>query len=173
MTMRLREIGRGKAWRLPLAALLAVALLFAAAHWVATYRANQAAQAAAKSIELASVTFPLHASDDLRGMNVFLEVENPTSAAVEVTLSQAKARGNDQPLGGLNWMGEPTFTLPGHDTKRAQARQTVWQSVFSSWQADGVVNLAVEGTIKASADVLWVTAEHEQPFELSTDVHFF
>ena len=155
------------------AVLLIAAIALMSVHLVATYRADQAARAAAGSVKLASVTFPLHASDDLRGMNVFLEVSNPTAEPVEVTLSQVNARGGEQELGLLNWVGEPILTVPAQGDQRVQGRRNVWQNVFSAWQEQGAVDIVVAGTIEASADVFWVTAEHQQSFELSTDVHFF
>jgi hypothetical protein len=161
-------------WRPSVLGVLLIAiLLLLSLHVGATYVANRAAEAAAASVELASVTFPLHASDRLRGLRVFLEVENPSAEPVEVTLADVEAYADEQYHVHLNWPGEPEFEVPAHDTKRVQATQQVWQSLFSAWQQQGVVDVSVEGSITASADVLWVTAEHQQAFELSTDVHFF
>jgi hypothetical protein len=167
-TIEARLLGRQIA-----GALLTAALVLLSVHLGATHVATRAAQAAADSVDLASVFFPLHASDDLRGLRVFLEVQNPTAEPVEVTLSQVEARADEQYHVQLNWPGEPTFKVPAHDAKRVQATQHVWQSLFSDWQEQGAVDITVTGTVEASADVLWVTADHQQSFELSTDVHFF
>ena len=168
VTIEAKQLGRQV-----VGALLTGALVLVSVHLGATYLANRAVQATIASVKLASVTFPLHASDDLRGLRVFLEVQNPTAEPVEVALLQAEARAGEQYHVQLNWPGEPTFKLPPHDAKRVQATQHVWQSLFSDWQQQGAVDVTVEGRIEASADVLWVTAQQQQVFHDSTEVHFF
>ena len=173
MTVRTRTRAPFPWLGLLVAVLFVLAVGLGGLHLAATYRASLAAKAAIDTVQVASVTFPLHASDNLRGMNVFVEVANPTTEPVVVTLLDVSVRGNEQPLGQLNWMGDPSLTIPAGQDKRLHGRRNFWQSAFSDWQEQGVVDIVVSGSIRTTADVLWATAVAERSFEDTLDVHFF
>ena len=99
-------------------------------------------------------------------LSVHLEVENPTSGPVDVTMKRIAVKADERDLGFAELMGPASVALAAGMETRFQGRTLISDSIYEDLKARGEITYTIDGEITVTDRFLWFSKSRTEPFSL-------